>query len=192
LARDGWARLTTNRIAERAGVNISSLYQYFPSKEAIVHELQRRQMAAVHADAEAMMPPASIPLAELIHLGVRQVFDAVAVNPELYRSFLEEIPRSMRRLEPMDARLVESFTRRVTRGMVGVPEPELAFILWGAVMDGIVRAVCGDAPHLLAHPKLADEVSLLLCRYLIREAPAPKPRPLRRRSPRPRAIGGRR
>jgi hypothetical protein len=30
----GFARLTTNRIAERAGVNIASLYQYFPGKDA--------------------------------------------------------------------------------------------------------------------------------------------------------------
>src|SRR5262249_62418487 len=42
LVRDGYARLTTNRIAERAGVNIASLYQYFPGKEAIVAELRRR------------------------------------------------------------------------------------------------------------------------------------------------------
>src|SRR5215469_14299219 len=42
LIRHGSAKLTTNRIAERAGVNIASLYQYFPGKEAIVAELRRR------------------------------------------------------------------------------------------------------------------------------------------------------
>ena len=51
LAKHGYARLTTNGIAERAGVNIASLYQYFPSKQAIVAELRRRhgieQRAAV-------------------------------------------------------------------------------------------------------------------------------------------------
>ena len=31
----GYAAGTTNRIAERAGVSIGTLYQYFPSKEAI-------------------------------------------------------------------------------------------------------------------------------------------------------------
>ncbi|MGC0013988.1 TetR/AcrR family transcriptional regulator, partial [Ralstonia pseudosolanacearum] len=29
LVKFGWERLTTNAIAERAGVNIGSLYQYF-------------------------------------------------------------------------------------------------------------------------------------------------------------------
>jgi len=45
LIRQGYAKLTTNRIAERAGVNIASLYQYFPGKEAIVAELRRRHGA---------------------------------------------------------------------------------------------------------------------------------------------------
>jgi AcrR family transcriptional regulator len=40
LTEVDWEGLTTNAIAERAGVNIGSLYQYFPNKEAIVAELQ--------------------------------------------------------------------------------------------------------------------------------------------------------
>ncbi len=32
LAEDGTDRLSTNRIAERAGVSVGSLYQYFPNK----------------------------------------------------------------------------------------------------------------------------------------------------------------
>ena len=39
LIRDGWEGLDTNKIAKRAGVNIASLYQYFPNKQAIVIEL---------------------------------------------------------------------------------------------------------------------------------------------------------
>src|SRR5262245_33246610 len=49
LVRHGYAKLTTNRIAERAGVNIASVYQYFPGKEAIVAELRRRHGAEQHA-----------------------------------------------------------------------------------------------------------------------------------------------
>ena len=42
--RHGYAAGTTNRIAERAGVSIGSLYQYFPNKDAIVVELMRRHL----------------------------------------------------------------------------------------------------------------------------------------------------
>jgi AcrR family transcriptional regulator len=39
ISQDGYANLTTNNIAERAGVNIASLYRYFPNKEAVVTTL---------------------------------------------------------------------------------------------------------------------------------------------------------
>src|SRR6187551_546669 len=34
---------TTNSVAERAGVSVGSLYQYFPNKDAMVAALLRRQ-----------------------------------------------------------------------------------------------------------------------------------------------------
>jgi AcrR family transcriptional regulator len=39
LSTDGADRLNTNRIAERAGVPVASLYQYFPNKDAIINAL---------------------------------------------------------------------------------------------------------------------------------------------------------
>jgi len=40
LAKEGAQRFTTARVAERAGVSIGSLYQYFPNKAAILFRLQ--------------------------------------------------------------------------------------------------------------------------------------------------------
>lgn len=41
----GFAGFNTNAVAELAGVSIGSLYQYFPSKEALIVELIRRERA---------------------------------------------------------------------------------------------------------------------------------------------------
>lgn len=43
LEEEGLLALNTNVIAERAGVSIGSLYQYFPTKEVILGELIRRE-----------------------------------------------------------------------------------------------------------------------------------------------------
>ena len=46
LVKDGFERTTTNRVAEAAGVSVGSLYQYFPSKEALVATLVERACPA--------------------------------------------------------------------------------------------------------------------------------------------------
>ena len=50
LRRDGKAKLTTTRIAARAGVSVGTLYQYFPNKTALLQEALRRHLDRI-ADA---------------------------------------------------------------------------------------------------------------------------------------------
>src|SRR5262245_41986131 len=45
IERDGIAALNTNRIAQRAGVSIGTLYEYFPNKEAILIAMARKRLA---------------------------------------------------------------------------------------------------------------------------------------------------
>ena len=58
--RDG---LTTNRVADRAGVSIGSLYQYFPNKEAIVAALLRREREALLSRIREISAAANDPMA---------------------------------------------------------------------------------------------------------------------------------
>lgn len=53
LETAGLAALTTNEVAERAGVSIGSLYQYFPNKDAILVSLITRQEIALRAAVAA-------------------------------------------------------------------------------------------------------------------------------------------
>jgi AcrR family transcriptional regulator len=47
LERRGPAALNTNAIAERAGVSVGSLYQYFPDKHAVLAAAARRELEAL-------------------------------------------------------------------------------------------------------------------------------------------------
>lgn len=47
LLRDGLTRLTTTRVAERAGVSVGTLYQYIPNKHALLTALLAEHLADV-------------------------------------------------------------------------------------------------------------------------------------------------
>lgn len=53
LLAEGVARLTTTRVAERAGVSVGTMYQYFPHKEALLFALVKQQLEAVVLAMEA-------------------------------------------------------------------------------------------------------------------------------------------
>lgn len=59
LREQGYEALTTNHIAEQAGVGIATLYEFFPNKEAVVAELAARLMAKIEADMERAFAEAS-------------------------------------------------------------------------------------------------------------------------------------
>src|SRR5262245_25374034 len=45
IEADGIRALNTNRIAERAGISVGTLYEYFPNKDAILIAMARRRLA---------------------------------------------------------------------------------------------------------------------------------------------------
>ncbi|MFM0645995.1 TetR/AcrR family transcriptional regulator [Paraburkholderia bryophila] len=76
LESKGLEGFNTNAVAERAGVSIGSLYQYFPSKDALTFGLMQRESEGFYQEALAALDHASGPVAldHLIGVSVRQQF----------------------------------------------------------------------------------------------------------------------
>ena len=87
LAREGAQRFTTARVAEKAGVSVGSVYQYFPNKAAILFRLQSdewRQTTDLLRDIlEDRARPPLDRLRTLVHAFIRSECDEAAMRVAL-------------------------------------------------------------------------------------------------------------
>lgn len=94
LVSEGFDKASTNRIAQVAGVSIGSLYQYFPSKEALVAAvIDRHNQEIGEAVRGELAEVATLPLKHGVHKLVAVAVKAHRINPALHRVLAEQIPR---------------------------------------------------------------------------------------------------
>jgi AcrR family transcriptional regulator len=175
LVRDGFDKASTNRIAEKAGVSVGSLYQYYPSKEALVAaviERHNRDLMKVIRDAVAEVA------AQPIDTGVRKLVAAAIkahrIDPRLHRVLAEQIPR-VRALEDVEIFNHEIF--KLFRNYLEAHRNELR-----AVDLDLAAFVCVTSIEALTHTAvlhrseflteeavgtLVNEATRLILRYLI-------------------------
>src|SRR5499426_4613118 len=109
LVKEGYDRASTNRIAEVAGVSIGSLYQYFPSKEALVAAvIDRHTQELSQVTRNAMVRMAARPIEVAAREFVSVAIDAHRVDPRLHAVLTEQIPR-VGRLENVEANIREGY-----------------------------------------------------------------------------------
>ncbi|NVZ90804.1 TetR family transcriptional regulator [Pseudomonas yamanorum] len=75
LAKEGASRFTTARVAEKAGVSVGSVYQYFPNKAAILFRLQTDEWQQTSQMLSRILEDVSQPplerLRALVHAFIR-------------------------------------------------------------------------------------------------------------------------
>jgi AcrR family transcriptional regulator len=95
LKRHGAEAITTNRVAEAAGVSIGSLYQYFPDKQAIFVALHDRHVDGVRQVIERTMTDCTAAsLHEFTGELVERLATVHAAEAELHEVVSVAVPRS--------------------------------------------------------------------------------------------------
>jgi AcrR family transcriptional regulator len=174
LVKEGFDKASTNRIAEKAGVSVGSLYQYYPSKEALVAAvIDRHNRELMRIVRGALADVASLPIEQAVRRIVNVAIEAHRVDPRLHRVLAEQIPRTGR-LADVEVFSRENFALFRTyleshRDELGVADLELAAFVCVTSIEALTHnAVLHHAEMLRgeAAETLIDEATRLVIGYL--------------------------
>jgi len=171
LIKHGFDGLTTNAVATAAGVSIGSLYQYFPNKEALVAALIEAHVEKMNKAVLAELSRvATLPVAEAARCVIELMIRAHAIDPKLHRVLTEQVPRvgrlgKLRELDEICHRMVAGLLAARHRELA-IHDPDLAAFLLVSTIEAVVHRAALLYPHRLEDPRLIDEATLLVTRYL--------------------------
>jgi AcrR family transcriptional regulator len=170
LGERGWGRLTTNEVAEVAGVSIGSLYQYFPDKLSLIEAVRRRHFDDVLKALRAADDGAK-PLVQRIEGVVQGMIGLHNRNPAVHGVLLEEAPRSRESKTAHEAFEAEYLSRYEALIAVSRRTPVSARRKVAAqVLSAAIAGVVHDAARrgTLASPALKHELVEMVSAYLCR------------------------
>jgi AcrR family transcriptional regulator len=172
FARRGYAAGTTNRIAERAGVSIGTLYQYFPNKDAILIALiegHLREGESILAPLTELIenPP---PVRDMLERVLAALLELHRQRPTLHRVLFEEAPRPPQLRDRLE-RAFEDASAALAGYLASRPEVTVTDIPVAAQL--VVQSLEAITHGLVIHPRAqiapdayAREAATMLERYL--------------------------
>jgi AcrR family transcriptional regulator len=148
LLADGMRTLTTTRVAERAGVSVGTMYQYFPHKQSLIYALNERYLKVLADKVEATCRaqsgrPVAEMLAALIETYWRVKTERADVTRALYRSVVEMDNEALveafaRRVDAATAAMLESATD-ATFGDLPMVNLTLVTVIFGTIRNAFER-----------------------------------------------------
>lgn len=167
LEQGGAEALTTNHIAERAGVSVGTLYQYFKGKQAILAALAQRQAAAARDRIARIVIDG--PRISAVRMIVRTLATAFEGAPATRRALLDAFAGEAG--EAGDAAVMRHH-RLFFDAIAGKARfdfdmtPEAGFVLTHAVI-GLLRAATVESELALDPQRLEDELVRLMEAYIL-------------------------
>lgn len=170
LEDEGYAALTTNRVAERAGASIGTLYEYFPDGDTMVALLVAREIRTVLDALEASMNARhGEPFEPAMRTWLGDVFEALYRRRKLVRA-MTSVPflGRLRVVDELAIRLVAiaatgSAHRQTEVDLAGLPH---AIFLVSHMVRGAYVAMLLGPPKGVAREALLDDLTELVLRML--------------------------
>lgn len=172
LVEMGFSRTSTNLVAERAGVSIGSLYQYFPSREALVAGVGRRYAEEKRSKLEALLKKSSGgDLRTDIAMVLEAIARAEAADPELSYALVREVPKLgdldwRGEVEARSLALAVSFmSKHKTELRQNIDQRAAAFVIAKSI-EGVMTALTQSRLTKARSKAIKDEFVEMLASFL--------------------------
>ncbi|MFN3363952.1 MAG: TetR/AcrR family transcriptional regulator [Allorhizobium sp.] len=163
LLSDGPHRLTTTRVAERAGVSVGTMYQYFPQKQALIHALNERYLERLAEKIEATCREQhGAPAGTMVEALIETYWRAKTERPEVTRALY----RSVADLD--NAALIDRFARRVDKATIAMLETasDMRFADLKTINRTLVTVIFGAVRNAFER-ELADTEAAAVMQQLV-------------------------
>jgi AcrR family transcriptional regulator len=170
LLSHGAERLTTTRVAHRAGVSVGTLYQYYPNKQSLLFAVAENHLNNVMARVEAVCASSCHkPLAEMIREMVESFVDAKMersdISVALYRVSADlGGPALLKRVNLRSRKAVEAMLE--TASDIKSPPEKLAVEIMLSAMAGAMRSLLEASPSPATVRKAREQLVLLCQSYM--------------------------
>lgn len=170
LETSGLETLTTNHIAERAGVNIASLYQYFPNKESILAALLESYFQEISkALNDVLVAQADLPIADSTRLWCIGALAYFRERPQLLQVVMrfQQQPSELPSGKLFEYRLTEAMRRFLLprRDQLAVPDLELAIQVAFTACSAVLSRHLLDPLPYHSDAMVADELVRMMVGY---------------------------
>jgi AcrR family transcriptional regulator len=119
LKKQGLEGVTTNRIAEAAGISIGSVYQYFPDKQAIFKAIHARHVEQINSAIErVLVAHASSSLEDFVRAMIEVLIDKHEADAELHSVMATASPHGSHGPRELE-KLLRSACRRALTARFG-------------------------------------------------------------------------
>jgi len=173
LTNEGYVAANTNKIAERAGVSIGSVYEYFPSKESIFAALiERTDLATADVVIQHLNDTSKLSPREFLRAVLNSRIAAALAHPELESTLRAEIPASL--FYEQDQITLERFAAAVmdftskNQDHIRLRNLEVALEFGTLVVESTVRAFSRSSPNRLANQEFVHEFEDMMLRYILK------------------------